>query len=58
MQRKVPETVGNCQDLIERAILKGAWVMGDYYTSAALISLLSLNGRGRRRRSFADPEGD
>ena len=32
MQRKVPETVGACFDLIERDTLKGPWVMGDDYT--------------------------
>ncbi len=32
MQRKVPESVGACYDLIERNMLKGPWVMGDAYT--------------------------
>jgi glutathione S-transferase len=32
MQRKVPESVGACYDLIERDMLKGPWVMGDAYT--------------------------
>jgi glutathione S-transferase len=32
MQRKVPETVGACFDLIERKMLRGPWVMGDSYT--------------------------
>jgi glutathione S-transferase len=32
MQRKVPESVGACYDLIEREMLKGPWVMGDAYT--------------------------
>jgi glutathione S-transferase len=32
MQRKVPESVGACYDLIERDMLKGPWVMGDTYT--------------------------
>jgi glutathione S-transferase len=32
MQRKVPESVGACFDLIEREMLKGPWVMGDAYT--------------------------
>lgn len=31
MQRKVPETVGACFDLIERG-LNGPWAMGDTYT--------------------------
>jgi glutathione S-transferase len=34
MQRKVPETVGACFDLIETQILRGPWVMGDSYTIA------------------------
>jgi glutathione S-transferase len=32
MQRKVPESVGGAFDLIEREMLKGPWVMGEYYT--------------------------
>lgn len=32
MQRKVPEAVGACYDLIERHMLKGPWVMGDGYS--------------------------
>ena len=32
MQRKVPESVGACFDLIERDMLKGSWVMGERYT--------------------------
>jgi len=34
MQRKVPETVGACFDLIERAMFVGPWVMGVAYTIA------------------------
>jgi glutathione S-transferase len=34
MQRKVPESVGACFELIERQMLKGPWVMGDNYTVA------------------------
>jgi glutathione S-transferase len=34
MQRKVPETVGACFDLIERQMMRGPWVMGDSYTVA------------------------
>jgi len=34
MQRKVPESVGACFELIERQLLKGPWVMGDRYTVA------------------------
>jgi glutathione S-transferase len=32
MQRKVPESVGACFDLIERDMLRGPWVMGERYT--------------------------
>jgi glutathione S-transferase len=32
MQRKVPDSVGACYDLIEREMLKEPWVMGDVYT--------------------------
>lgn len=32
MQRKVPESVGSCYELIESTMLKGPWVMGDAYT--------------------------
>lgn len=34
MQRKVPQSVGACFDLIEREMLKGPWVAGDSYTIA------------------------
>jgi len=32
MQRKVPETVGACFELIENDLLQGPWVMGETYT--------------------------
>ena len=32
MRRKVPETMGACFALIERAMLRGPWVMGEQYT--------------------------
>ena len=32
MQRKVPQSVGACFELIERDMLKGPWVMGEAYT--------------------------
>ncbi len=32
MQRKAPEAVGECFDLIEREMLEGPWVMGESYT--------------------------
>jgi glutathione S-transferase len=32
MQRKVPQTVGECFALIERRMFAGPWVMGDTYT--------------------------
>jgi glutathione S-transferase len=34
MQRKVPQSIGACFELIERQLLKGPWVMGDTYTIA------------------------
>ena len=32
MQRKVPEAVGECFDLIERGMFEGPWAMGEAYT--------------------------
>jgi glutathione S-transferase len=32
MQRKVPDSVGACYELIESKMLRGPWVMGDNYT--------------------------
>jgi glutathione S-transferase len=32
MQRKVPDSVGACYDLIEAGMLRGPWVMGETYT--------------------------
>ncbi len=32
MQKKVPQSVGACFDLIEHGMLKGPWVMGERYT--------------------------
>ena len=32
MQRKVPQSVGACFDLIEEQMFRGPWVMGDSYT--------------------------
>jgi glutathione S-transferase len=32
MQRKVPQSVAACYELIENGMLKGPWVMGDAYT--------------------------
>ena len=32
MQKKVPQSVGDCFELIDREMLKGPWVMGDAYT--------------------------
>jgi glutathione S-transferase len=34
MKRKVPKSVGDAFDLIERHMFKGPWVMGDLYTVA------------------------
>jgi glutathione S-transferase len=32
MKRKVPATMTECFELIERRLLKGPWVMGERYT--------------------------
>ena len=32
MQRKVPQSVGECYALVEREMLEGPWVMGATYT--------------------------
>lgn len=32
MQRKVPQTVGECFDIIEGKMMQGPWVMGETYT--------------------------
>jgi glutathione S-transferase len=32
MQRKVPQSVSACYDLVEGTMLRGPWVMGDTYT--------------------------
>ena len=32
MQKKVPQSVAGCFDLIEREMFVGPWVMGDSYT--------------------------
>jgi len=32
MQKKVPQSVGECFDLIEREFFQGPWVMGERYT--------------------------
>jgi glutathione S-transferase len=34
MQKKVPQSVSACFDLIERTMLRGPWVMGETYTIA------------------------
>jgi glutathione S-transferase len=34
MQRKIPESVGACYELIEARMLRGPWVMGENYTIA------------------------
>jgi glutathione S-transferase len=34
MQRKVPQSVGDCFELIERELLQGPWVQGERYTVA------------------------
>jgi glutathione S-transferase len=32
MRKKVPQTVGDCFDLIEREMIAGPWVMGNDYS--------------------------
>lgn len=34
MQKKVPQSVGACFELIERSMLRGPWVMGETYSIA------------------------
>jgi glutathione S-transferase len=34
MQKKVPQSVGECYELIDRIMLRGPWVMGEHYTVA------------------------
>jgi len=34
MQKKIPQSVGACFDLIDRQMLRGPWVMGEAYTIA------------------------
>jgi len=34
MKRKVPQSVGDCFDLMERKMVEGPWVFGDRYTIA------------------------
>lgn len=41
MQKKVPQSVGECFDLIEREFLQGPWVLGERY-SASDIYLFTL----------------
>ncbi len=43
MQKKVPQTVGDCFELIERELFKGPWVMGaDYTVADAYLYALAL----------------
>jgi len=55
MQKKVPETVGACFELIEREMFRGPWAMGKAYTIADPLSVhdRAMAG-GRRRGSEAD----
>lgn len=32
MKKKVPQTVGECFELIEQSLLQGPWVMGEHYS--------------------------
>jgi glutathione S-transferase len=54
MQRKVPDSVGACYDLIETQMLRGPWVMGDHYTIAdpylfTVAQWLEADGVDRKR---------
>jgi glutathione S-transferase len=42
MQKKVPETVGACFELIEHKMFKGPWAMGEAYTIADPSYLFTL----------------
>ena len=54
MQRKVPESVGACYQLIEHKMLRGPWVMGESYTICdaylfTLVQWLEADGVDRKR---------
>ncbi len=56
MKKKVPQSVGECFDLIEREMLAGPWVMGERYTicDPYLFTLAQwLEGDGVDRTRFA-----
>ena len=55
MKKKVPQSVGDCFDLIEREMLAGPWVMGERYTicDSYLFTLAQwLEGDGVDRARF------
>jgi glutathione S-transferase len=55
MKRKVPQSVGECYELIEREMLKGPWVMGERYTISDpyLYTLAQwMGGDGLDRKRF------
>ena len=54
MKRKVPQSVGECYELIEREMLKGPWVMGERYTISdpylyTLAQWMDADGLDRKR---------
>ena len=54
MQRKVPDSVGACYELIEHKMLRGPWVMGETYTVCdpylfTLAQWLEADGVDRKR---------
>jgi glutathione S-transferase len=54
MKKKVPQSVGECFDLIEREMLRGPWVMGESYTVCdpylfTLSQWLDADGVDRKR---------
>jgi glutathione S-transferase len=60
MKRKVPQSVGECYELIEREMLKGPWVMGERYTISDpyLYTLAQwMGGDGLDRKRFPKVHG-
>jgi glutathione S-transferase len=54
MKRKVPHSVGECFELIDREMLKGPWVMGERYTICdpylyTLAQWMDADGLDRKR---------
>ena len=43
MQKKVPQSVGACFELIDRVMFRGPWVMGEHYTIADITALAAID---------------